>query len=395
MRKNSVPRLLILAAGYNLVANFVHPVEPTFYKNLAMPDYMFGVAFASMSLMNFLLSPFWGRISDRHGPNRVLGISYIGYGIGQVLFFLAKSEMDLILARFFSGIFIGGITVGHILYIIENAPEADKGKLLASFATVGAIFSAFGYLIGGVIGDLSLNACFYTQIIGLWLLSFLHFLLLEDQHRDHVNERIMDLFRQANPFQSFRLPKETWTIVFVSFLLLCMSTSFASTCYDQCFNYFIKDQYGFPPSYNGYLKGFVGIITLIANSTICTFLLKRTDIRRSIIYVLCVCLSMMIGIILIDSVVPFIVLNVVFFGFNAVWKPLLQSMLNGFSRKSSGSVVGVYNSISSIGSISGSLVSGFVYARSPKASFLFAAVAFFLAILFSIVQRNTSKRSTL
>ena len=174
-----------------------------------------------------------------------------------------------------------------------------------------------------------------------------------------------------------------------------MSTSFASTCYDQCFNYFIKDQYGFPPSYNGYLKGFVGIITLIANSTICTFLLKRTDIRRSIIYVLCICLSMMIGIILIDSVVPFIILNVVFFGFNAVWKPLLQSMLNGFSRKSSGSVVGVYNSISSIGSISGSLVSGFVYARSPKASFLFAAAAFLLAILFSIIQRNTSKRSTL
>ena len=388
MRKISVPRLLILAAVYHLVANFVHPVEPTFYKDLAMPDYMFGVAFASMSLMNFLFSPFWGRISDRHGPNRVLSLAYIGYGFGQLLFFLAKSEMDLVLARFFSGVFIGGITVGYILYIIENTPEEDKGKVLASFATVGAIFSAFGYLIGGVIGDVSVNACFYAQIIGLWLLSLLHFFLLEDLHREHVNERIMDLFKEANPLTSFRLPKETWTIVFVSFLSLCMCTSFASTCYEQCFNYFIKDQYGFPPSYNGYLKGFVGIITLIANSTICTFLLKRTDIRKSIIYVLSTCLMMMIGIILIDSVVPFIILNVVFFGFNAVWKPLLQSMLNGFSKKSSGSVVGVYNSISSIGTISGSLVSGFVYARSPKASFLFAAGALLLAILCSIVQKN-------
>ncbi|MBO4358500.1 MAG: MFS transporter, partial [Erysipelotrichaceae bacterium] len=173
---------------------------------------------------------------------------------------------------------------------------------------------------------------------------------------------------------------------------VCMLTSFASTCYEQCFNYFIKDQYGFPPSYNGYLKGGVGIITMIANATICTYLLNRTDIRKSIIYTLAVCLMMMTGIIVIDEVVPFIVLNVVFFGFNAVYKPLLQSMLNGFSKKSGGSIVGIYNSMSSVGTIVGSLVSGFVYEVSPRGSFVYAAIAFALAIISGIVQRKSDTR---
>ena len=189
--------------------------------------------------------------------------------------------------------------------------------------------------------------------------------------------------------KSFYLSKQDRSIAFIAFLLVTMFTGFAATCYEQCFNYFIKDQYGFPPSYNGYLKGGVGIITLIANSTICTYLLRRTDIRRSIIKVLAVCLAMMIGIVVIDKVVPFIILNVVFFGFNAVYKPLLQSMLNRFSRKSSQPIVGIHNSINSIGTIVGSLISGLVYKSSPKGSFIYAAIAFALAIICSIIQLNS------
>ena len=389
MRKRSVIRSLVLSALYGLIANFAHPVEPTFYKLLNLPDYMFGVAFAAMATTVFLFSPFWGKLADRYGPNRILCISYIGYGFGQLyFFFLAKNVLHVILARMLAGIFIGGIGVAHILYILDNYESENKGKGLAAYATVMAIFSAFGYLIGGILGDVSLNFCLGTEVVGLWLLSLLHFVFLADREREKTAMDMSSLLKEANPLRSFALPKEDVSVVFISFLLVCMFTSFANNCYEQCFNYFIKDQYGFPPSYNGYLKGGVGIITLIANSTVCTFLLNRTDIRRSIIHVLSICLVMMCGIVLIDKVVPFIVLNVVFFGFNAVYKPLLQSMLNGFSRKSSGPIVGIYNSISNIGTIVGSLVSGFVYESSPKGSFVFAAAAFLLAIICSIVQRK-------
>ncbi|MBQ4251946.1 MAG: hypothetical protein II704_02755, partial [Erysipelotrichaceae bacterium] len=239
---------------------------------------------------------------------------------------------------------------------------------------------AFGYLIGGLLGDLSLKFCLGIEVAGLWLLSLAHLLLLSDCQRSGSKTDLLQLLREANPLKAFILPKKDLSKAFILFLLICMLTSFASICYEQCFNYFIKDQYGFPPSYNGYLKGGVGIITLIANATICSYLLKRTNISRSIIYVLAICVVMMTGIVLINAVVPFIILNVVFFGFNAVYKPLLQSMLNGFSRRSESPVVGVYNSISNIGTIVGSLVSGFVYEVSPRGSFVYSTAAFILAV---------------
>ena len=382
-------------AIYSLVANFAHPVEPTFYQQLGLPDYIFGVAFASMATAIFLFSPFWNKVADRIGPNRVLTLSYIGYGFGQLyFFFFSDSVADVVVARLFAGAFIGGISVSHILYILENAENENKGSALAAMATVNAIFSAFGYLVGGLLGDVSLKLCLGIEVAGLWLLSPLHFLLLKDVPRSGEETRPGQLLRDANPLKAFILPKKDLSRAFVLFLMVCMLTSFASVCYEQCFNYFIKDQYGFPPSYNGYLKGGVGIITLIANSTICRYLLNRTDISRSTIYVLCICVVMMTGIVLINAVVPFIILNVVFFGFNAVYKPLLQSMLNGFSRKSESPVVGVYNSISNIGTIVGSLVSGFVYEVSPRGSFVYSTVAFILAAGCSSALAKTGETNT-
>jgi MFS transporter, DHA1 family, multidrug resistance protein len=50
-----------------IFANLAHPATPALIKNLNLPDYTFGAAFASMAFTNFLFSPFWGRLSDHKG----------------------------------------------------------------------------------------------------------------------------------------------------------------------------------------------------------------------------------------------------------------------------------------------------------------------------------------
>ena len=128
-RKRSILRLFILAAIYFLVANFAHPVEPTFYKLLELPDYMFGVAFAAMATTVFLFSPFWGKMSDRIGPCNVQVICYIGYAIGQLyFFFLAKGIVHVVLARLLAGVFIGGIGVAKV----SSTPQLLTGHLTLS-----------------------------------------------------------------------------------------------------------------------------------------------------------------------------------------------------------------------------------------------------------------------
>ena len=385
MKKISIRRLFIMIVLYSLVANFAHPITPTFIQNLHLHDYMFGVAFACMALTNFLFSPFWGKFSKSVGTARITGYCFFGYSFAQALFSMSTSEWQIIAARLIGGFFIGGISVCNILYVIENSSDEKKGQDLATSVTLNAIFSAFGYMIGGFLGDISLPLTFICQVAGLALIGVLYLLFLGDAP---TSERFSwkSLLHQSNPFQAILDSRHIMTMAIFVFLVVCAATSFASTCYEQCFNYFIKDQYGFPPSYNGLLKAAVGFITLLANSTICVLLMKKTNILKSIIPVLGICFLMMISIIILDNVVPFIIMNVVFFGFNAVYQPLLQAMISLFAKPDeNGLMVGVYNSMRSLGMVGGSLFAGFIYEIGPKLSFVSSAIAFLISVIFAVI----------
>ncbi len=394
MGKVSIKRMMILVAMYNLAANFAHPTEPTFFQNLGMPDWMFGVAYACMALGSFLMSPLWGRLSERFGASRIMEIGLYGYALGQLLFTLSTEAWMIICARLLAGFFTSNFVVGEILYIMENAEPEKKGKYLAEAATVSAVMSAFGYMVGGILGDVSVYVCFNVQWITLALIGVYARVYVKDRELNNIKLTKQDLIHQSNPFRAFLDARTVMTFAFALFLGITALTMFASVAFDNCFNYFIKDQYGFPPSMNGWLKGAVALITLLANSTICVWLMKKTDIFKSVIFVLIICTAMTTAICGIDAIVPFIILNVIFFGFSAVYKPLLQAMIGMFGNgKNNGIYVGVYNSMCAVGSVTGSLAAGFIYSSGPKLSFIFSAAAYLIAVVLAVMLYQRRKHT--
>ena len=99
---------------FNLAANFAHPVTPTIIQDLALHDYMFGVALAMMQLANFIMSPFWGKMNGYFSSRRTLLICCCGYGVAQLWFAFAETEAMIICARLFAGAFVGGIFVSFL-----------------------------------------------------------------------------------------------------------------------------------------------------------------------------------------------------------------------------------------------------------------------------------------
>ncbi|MBR5290811.1 MAG: MFS transporter [Erysipelotrichaceae bacterium] len=391
MRKQSVQRAFFLWAMYSLVANFAHPITPTFIQDLGLRDYMFGVAFACMAITNFAFSPFWGKISKSIGASRLMGICFLGYAFAQAVFGSATTELQIAIGRLIGGFFIGGITVNQILYIMENSAPGKAGQNLATNVTVNVVVAAFGYMMGGFLGNISIPMTFMVQVAGLTVNGILYWVLLKDADIERNKLTVKEVVANSNPFQAVVDAKVIMTYAIAMFLVVCLSTQFATTCYEQCFNYFIKDQYGFPPSYNGLLKAAVGVITMIANSTICVYLMKKTNIFKSLIPVLSICFAMMMSIVVLDKVVPFIIMNVVFFGFNAVYQPLIQAMISKLSDKDDGIMVGLFNSMRSLGMVGGSLFAGFIYEVGPKLSFVFSAMAFLIAIVATFAMNRKMK----
>lgn len=383
----------LLIAIESMAANFAHPITPTLIKNLHLPDYSFGLLYAGMAFTNFLFSPLWAKQVKRIGSHKVLGICCAGYGIGQAMFAVMTTLPAILIARLISGFFVGGIMVSFLTYIIHQIGAENRGKYLALSATFTTVFAAFGYLIGGFIGVVSIPITFALQSTTLIVTGFLFYIFLKDDKEECAK---MNIWKEANPFQAFFDSRKIMTVSFAILFFVVFLTSTASTAYDQNFNFFIKDQFNFNSSYNGMLKAVVGFISLFANTTICLWIMKKTDVKKSVIYVLGCAGASLILITMMHDVLPFILINFVFFALNAIYIPLLQDMCaTSAKHKDSNMVMGFYNAMKSLGMIAGALFAGFIYGIGPRLSFLYAGIFFLLSMLGTIwyYQRKKYKKT--
>ena len=389
LKKNRIGIFFLIVILESLASNFAHSVTPTLIQNLHLHDYMFGVAFSGMAFTNFLFSPFWGKISRMYSSRKVLCVGCIGYAIGQIFFSQSTTEAGIFLARCLSGAFVGAIMVCFLTYVINVSDEEDRGRNLAICSTLTTVGSAFGYLIGGLLGEISVSLDFYVQSASLTVSGILFLVCLKNDSAEKPvgqKQSVGGFLREANPFSAFLEARHFMTKTFLILFLVVFIANCGTNAYDQCFNYYIKDQFGFTSAYNGLIKAVVGLMALVSNLTVCMWLLKKTRVPRSTAIVLSLCSAAMLGVVLIEQIVPFILVNLLFYGVNAIYIPLLQDCVaKRGNNENSNMVMGFYNAMRSLGMIGGALSAGFIYGYMPKAPFLMAFILFAAAALLQVI----------
>lgn len=371
-----------------MAASFAHPVTPTIIKDRGFGDHVFGVALAAMLTTNFLFSPFWGKLISSLSSRRVMLICSLGYATGQAMFGLATTETALILARMFAGLFTGGVFTAFLTYVINTADDDLRGSYLAVSATISTVASAFGFFIGGMLGEIGVSFAMVAQVVVLGGCGFLLYLIcVDDTSVDIRTIRAGQLIREANPIASFTAGRKGMTPVLLALLAAYALANLGGTAFDQSFNYYMKAQLGLSSGYNGAVKGVIGLVSLIANSTVGLWLINKTDIRRSVIVVYLICSTAILGVVLLEAVVPLVAVNILYFAVMAVSIPLTQNLVAEHARQAGDSnlTMGFFNGVRSLGGIAGSLAAGLLYSVGPKLPFVLGLAAFVLATAMAAV----------
>ncbi|MBQ5771674.1 MAG: MFS transporter, partial [Clostridia bacterium] len=359
----------------------VHPVTPTIIVDLGLNDYMFGLAMAAMMLMNFLFSPFWGKIAGYISSKTVMLICGIGYAVGQIFFGIAQTEIQFLLARMFAGIFIGGSYVAFLTYSVNVSDDGNRGKNLAVNATIQAVSASFGYFVGGMIGEINVYWSVWLQVITLAGTSVLHYFLIEDDRQSGL-ERLTPkmLAGSCNPFSAILQCRKFMTKLIALIFIVYGLSNLGYIAFEQCFNFYLRDQFNLSSGYNGVIKAALGVISLVANGTLCLWIMKKKNASFYMTGVMAVCTVSMIGVIFASGMIPFIIVNVIFFAFYFVSLPLIQNKTAELGKgENSNLVMGAVNSVKSFGSIFGSALAGFIYELGAKLPFVFGFIAFFLS----------------
>lgn len=372
---------------FNMAANFVHPVTPTIIVERQLSDYMFGLALAAMMVFNFLFSPFWGKMAGILSSKKVLLICGTGYAVGQVFFGLAQTEMQFLLARMFAGIFIGGCYVAFLTYTVNVSTEEMRGKNLAVNAIVNSVSAAFGYFVGGMVGEINVYFSVWLQAVTLAVTSVLLFVgCKEDKLPEAQKFSPRQLLGDCNPFAAIYQCRQFMTKMLLFLFLAYGLGNLGYIAFEQCFNFYLRDQFYLSSGYNGVIKAALGVIALIANGTLCMWILKQKRVSPYLCMVMAVCAVAMAGVIGFEKMVPFIVVNVIFFAFYFISVPLMQNRAAVMGSGSmSNQVMGAFNAVKSFGSIFGSALAGFLYELSPKTPFVFGFAAFALAAVMTLL----------
>lgn len=376
-------RLLVWVIPLEIVTNMAHPFTPKLFTSLHMPDYMFGVSFASMALASFLFAPFWGKTADQKGRARVLSIMSVGYGIGQLFFSWSTTIWVLVPVRFITGFFACANTVCSMSYVTDITTPDNRTRYMSYLAAAITVSGAVGYLFGGVLGDISIPLAFGVQVVLMLLLGVGIWLFLPESYQAGVDPQASyqpwRILRTANPFRLLSGAGRFLNAAVAVFLLVTFLASFATYAFDQAFNYFIKAELDFPTTYNGVIKAVVGLLGLLINVTVTIWLSRRADPRLSAVGILFLCGVTALATAMITQLSGFLACTVLFYSINAMHLPVLQALATrcGSQANSNGIMAGMFQSSRNLGMMGGALFAGFIYMLGSRLPFVWTGIAFF------------------
>lgn len=172
--KKSPLVILLLTVLLDLIGfGIVLPLLPTYAKDLGANPFMIGLIAAIFSIMQFIFSPLWGKLSDRIGRRPVMLSSIFITALSYLLFSQADTIPLLIFARGLSGIGSANIAAAQA-YITD---VTDSKSRSGAMGMIGAAFGV-GFIIGPLIGGL-LKHNYGIEMVGYVsaLLIFIDFVL--------------------------------------------------------------------------------------------------------------------------------------------------------------------------------------------------------------------------
>lgn len=272
-----MPLLLIFMTVFIDLMGFglVIPILPTYAQQLHASDFTVGLLIACYSVMQFLFTPFWGRLSDRIGRRPVLLISLVASLAGYLIWGYSTTLVWLFASRLVAGFGNANIAVAQA-YIADVTSPENRAR---GMGVVGAAFG-LGFVLGPALGCLLVP--YGLQMIGYVAAAFslidlilTFFFLPEPKARGEFGK---ERFGLGLDFYFKSLGSEKLR---ASFLIFFIST-FAFANMEATLVLLTTRLYGWGPGQNGLLFVYIGILIVLVQGGMIRQLTKKYSERKLI-----------------------------------------------------------------------------------------------------------------
>ncbi len=385
--KRSPLAIIFLTVFIDLVGfGIVLPLLPYYAETYGASSWTIGMLQASYSVMQFLFTPIWGRLSDRYGRRPLILISLAGSCIGFLIFGLAKTLTLLFLGRMVAGI-AGAIIPTTNAYIADVTPPEARAK---GMGLIGAAFG-LGFILGPAIGGVLAPYGYSKPVLLASMLAGLNLVFAYFKLPESLPEAARAQARRR-PFDSRALREALSHRRVMPLLVMFLMVIFAFSNMEATFGLLNKHRYGFTAEQTGYLFAYIGILMSLMQGVLVGRLVRRMGEKRLIILGT---FTMIFGLALMpyapNTLVYCLILMVVSFG-AGINNPSITALLSRSSgADEQGGIMGIAQSVASLGRILGPMWGGYTFDAFGVAwPFHTAGMFMTLAFLLSIITLRDS-----
>ena len=358
------------------------PVIPYTAGNYGASALQIGLLMSIYSAVQCLVSPFWGRWSDRAGRKPVLLLSMFCTSLSYLWFYFSPSLLHLFLSRAFAGAM--GVSVSTSFAFISDLTER-KGRS-KNMALVGAAFGlgfVIGPLLGGVLDHYTAFGAGLVCLLGLLIGIF----------------KIKESYSKTSPRKPSSAPSDTSYFLKFSMalkdsslrklLFLFFILSIGLTLVEAPLFLLMKDQFDWPQSWSSLGFAYIGFILAVTQGFFVRSWIPLFGEKKVNLWGLFLLAFGLFGLCIPDLRWTAGAVTLLALGFACSYT-CLTGMISLITKKThQGSVLGVHQSVSSISRILGPVFGGWIYGKwGYQILFLFAGIVVIAGFLLSFFFRK-------
>lgn len=396
--KKSIIVILSFYFLQGVIHNLGHPITPSLVTEMGIPDYMFGVFFATMSFGLMLGGPLWGTLGDHGHKRRYIVVGLLVYSFGQYMFGNVGNQYWMVFFRFVSGFGVAASAALLISVLICESGKENRTKYIGWSVAAFTVGSSFGYKIGGSLGDMTFftnllepnlygNIFLIQAVLNTVLAIYMYFGLANIKQVNNGDKKPSLI----QGFKDISKLNPTLIIFLISLSFISIGMINVSKFIDV---YLIA--LGFTTGELGTFVMYTGFVSLFASIVIVPLIAKFKKDMTIMIYIQVIS-SVIIFYVFRSSELLIILYSVfmIYVIMKAVYAPLEQSYISSHASEGRyGTIMGVRQSFFAIGLVIGPLIGGFLYDENPIYVFDFSVLMFVLGgILLLLVNGRIKKEN--
>ncbi|MDO8573866.1 MAG: MFS transporter [Candidatus Daviesbacteria bacterium] len=372
---------IYLTIFINIVGfGMVFPLLPFYAEHFNASGTTIGLLASSFAIAQFILSPIWGRLSDRYGRKPIIAIALLGLGLSFLLFGLANSLFWLFVARILQGSFSAASMPVAQAYV---ADVTSKDERIRGMGNLGASLAAgfiFGPGIGGMLSTISLSFPFFVAS-AVALVNFFSVLFFLPESLSKKSETLAIKEGFFNIKHMYRSLKGEMG----SFFILTFLWSFALTNNEVSVPLFGSQMLGISVWTIGLFFSTQGVLAALMQSVLIYKITRFFGEHKTVVLGLSI---MALGLFLVPfAKIPlFLLIFMVLMTLgSSMTRPTLASLVSKETKEGQGITMGIFSSFESLGRVFGPILGGWLFSsfgfHSP---FTISAMLIFVTLIFVV-----------